>query len=241
MKLTTIKQAIQEWKSENDHLSSVLHLISEGELFKIPRNILLSDEVADINPLVTSIHAYPGIIDGSLKMILINNVMDSKAAFDRNQEKITKYIFVEDLHQLDITRLNEFIDADSYSFKQGKDTEQIPHTYSGRDRIIQWLLCKEEWANIQIKNVYGMFESFNIPLVDIKGDYIYAFFALRERENLADDHIKNTHVADLILWDSYAKRLYTSGLNDELEDTVSPVPPYGNSVDDNESAFYLIE
>lgn len=234
MKLLTIKSAIQEWKQNLDYYDIVADLLAQGSMFKVPKEILLTDTNTSnsVEPLLKSIHVYPGVIEGELKMFLINNVMDTKEAFHKHGEKITEYIFMSDLNQLNMDQLNNFTEART-------NPNSSDRHFVGKEQILQWQLVWDQWLKTQISNVYGLFEAFTIPIMDIKDDYIYAFFALRLNDRKGNDRVQNQYLVDLIIW--HDKKLYDAEmLGGELDDTVTPVPPFGGDSSTEESSFNLL-
>ncbi len=214
MKLETIKTAIQEWYELNDYVNETQFLLNEGVIFKIDPKV--KDFIGDtIEKKDVYIHAYPGVIEGKLKFILINSEMDKLEKFEDKNDPITRYIYVSDVMGMDSQLAADFLKLKSLGTNDDKISPEV-----AKERILRWSLTKDEWIVNQINNTEGVFEVFVIPDIDLKkGSDIYAFLALTD---------KNT--ADLIIMDKNKKTNELNIINPDdegLYDVVAPCPPYG--------------
>ncbi len=218
MKLETIKAAISEWYDLNDFVDETQTLLNQGVIFKIDPKvkdvILGTTENLDVY-----IHAYPAIVEGKLKFILINSEMDKLEKFEDEKNPITRYIYIADVMGMDSQLAAEFLKLKSLGAAEDKISPE-----EAKERILRWSLIKDEWIVNQINNTEGVFEVFVIPDIDLKKDSdIYAFLALTD---------KNT--ADLIIMDKnkQTNELKVINPDDEgLYDVVVPCPPFGDGDD----------
>ena len=226
MKLETIKKSIADWNNINDYYDEAVTLLNQGVMFKIDGGV--AETQGDQKPQF--IHVYIGVVNNRLKLFLINNLMDDMAIL---KVEYSKYVYVADLEEVPSDLLEDFRKSDSISYP-GSNTK--PNSFDGHSRIMNWAISKNDWVKSQINNVYGLFLAFSIPIADLDlvASEIYGLFAL-----VMDDHKPglNHYKADLIIWDRSNSNMYISDLG-ILEDTVTVVPPFGDS--NKQSDFSLL-
>ncbi len=246
MKLSTIKASINRWNELNDYYQTTQFLLQEGIIFRLNPNLtkIKVPNEHDPLPLITAFHIYLGVLEESIIIFMINNVMDSKASFDYLGEvEITNYIYKTNLETLDPNLLSSFTSAKSISWeKYYKQPEEKPASpFEGHKRILQWSMSKQQWIRNQIDNVNGLFTAFSIPVRDQNSLSLAEWFgilALKENKR-KNQNLGNPYLSDLIIWNYDNFIVSTIENSDNFYDTVGTVPPYNQSGITQQNSFYL--
>lgn len=211
MKIEKVKEAVKKWSEIRTSAKDVISYLKQGCCFKIEK----SQYEMWKKKSPESLHAYMGIFDTKLCIILIDSESDKDAAANEDCIFVQYY-----LPGLDVKE-EGFID------NAVKGSVKVKEALK---RSVQWTVFMESWVVNNVSATYGIFQAFDIPFGDIKKLFkisgvedSIALFGLRSDNNQAD----------LTFWGlkDYATEM-KSGITvgAGVEDLVTPVPPMGSGV-----------
>jgi len=206
MKLDEIKQAIGEWAKARTSADDVLSYLKQGTCFKIEKsNYDLWKQKSPEN-----LHAYLGVFEGQLQLILVDSESDKKP--EENLESFIVQDYYTGLNVLDAG----FID----SAKDGniKVTDALK-------RVMSWTVFMESWVRNSVESSVGVFQAFIIPFSDLTAQ----FEESNSFESMVIFGLKGKK-ADLILW-GMPTSIEASRLRAASEEEVAEVAGVAKSVD----------
>lgn len=208
MKIEKVKEAVQKWSEIRTSAKDVISYFNQGCCFKIEK----SQYEVWKKKSPESLHAYMGIFETKLCIILIDSESDKDAAANEDCIFVQYY-----LPGLDIKE-EGFIDN---AVKGGIKVKEA------LKRGMQWTIFMESWVVNNVGATYGIFQAFDIPFDDITK----LFKTHGVTDSVALFGLRSDSQADLSFWGlkDYSDEL-TSGLvvGAGVEDLVTPVPPMGS-------------
>ena len=210
MKIEKVKEAVQKWSEIRTSAKDVISYFKQGCCFKIEK----SQYEMWKKKSPESLHAYMGIFESKLCIILIDSESDKDATLNED------YIFVQYyLPGLDIKE-EGFID------NAVKGSVKVKEALK---RGVQWTIFMESRVVNNVDATYGIFQAFDIPFGDIKK----LFKTPGVTDSVALFGLCSDCKADLSFWGlkDYANELKSGQIvNAGVEDLVTPVPPMGAGV-----------
>lgn len=211
MKINDALNAVNSWYQSIENADQLINYLNQGFCFSITQSQFQTwSAISD----VSSLHAYPAVVNGQMFFVLIDNVTDS-------QRQLTEDTIFESSYTYGIT---------SNVFQSTTNGNSNITFLDALERNFRWQMNKQTWINNTISAGQPVFQSFVIPFTDLSNMFgqsgvteVYGVIGVSEDKG-------QLGATDVILWSD------TEGFIDpaSVEDLSYPVPPFGGSITVND-------